>query len=183
MKRSFPVVLFLFSALFAQPYVRDWKLSGLTAAPDWFGNYVNPKAAKAAITFDAAVETPLGKGAMKISILQRSLTTNTSDTQVWTVHNASLVAGKAYRLSCTLKGSATDKLSLQFIKNGSPYSSCAKPGSAQVPVTTEWKTVSVDLEGVGLGEGATLRLPDFFCGALPDGYVLHIARVTLEEKR
>lgn len=176
------LALSLLSPLFAGIDRAEYKFSGLTEMPPWSAQYVNPKAAKAAVALDGAAETPVGKGALKISVIQQSLTTNASDSQVWIAHPRSLVGGKKYQISVLLKGSATDKVSLQFIKNGAPYSACAKPNGASVPVTPEWKTVTVDLEGVALGEGATLRLPDFFFGALPGGFVLYIAKVTLEEK-
>ncbi|MBN8218826.1 MAG: hypothetical protein J0L75_19455 [Spirochaetes bacterium] len=175
---SFLSLLLILLPLGAQT---EWKFAGLSNLPGFCGNYVNGKAAKAAFRMDPSVVTPAGKGALEIAILQSSATSNGSDIQIWLTQDKGLTPGKKYRLRLVMKASEAvqNALSLQFIKNGAPYSAASKPGGARISVGTDWKEQAFDLEALPAAEGVSLRFPDFFCGEIKAGTRLYLASASL----
>lgn len=140
------------------------------------------KSAKAemALSHDAAVETPAGKGALRIEIRSPSSRNNPTDLQVWPPVHAGMQEGKKYRISVLAKASAACAVVFSVVQNESPWGKVFAE-DRKVEFTPEWKTHVSEAVALAGATGRQVRTPDLFLASAPAGTSIWIASILLEE--
>ncbi|MBN8217499.1 MAG: glycoside hydrolase family 99-like domain-containing protein [Spirochaetes bacterium] len=140
------------------------------------------KSAKAefALSHDATVETPAGKGALRIEVRSPSARNNPTDLQVWPPVHSALVEGRKYRISVLAKASASCPVVFSVVQNESPWGKVFAQDQ-KVEFTSEWKTHTMEAVALAGATGKAVRSPDLFLASVPSGTTLWIAQIAVEE--
>lgn len=178
------VIAALHVPAFAQTKIAEWDFSTLPelAAPS--RTYLNDKSGvKANIAVDREINTPDGKGALRIDVTAASQSEEGGDIQIIFVHEKGLSAKKKYRVLLTMKANQTMMMPIKIVPilDGPPWSGAGHPDSQYATPTREWKTVKFTFTANADHTGKAVRVPCIFMGEYDAGTTLWISRVQFFE--